>query len=426
MKDVVYKCRLVPSAISLWCGFPHAAMRALLLAIALRSPSLLAEHAGFYRINSSSNQSLLSFSTDGTLSWSGALGGFSVEKRTNSVEGTWAPWARGTSVTAAASLKVHDFTPPPEMVFIPAGYFMMGDAFNDTQTVALPVHPVFVSGFYIDKFEVTYEKIRRALQWAYDAGKLTVTATNIANAEGDPQILMWLPAPGQQVLAWNGVLNFNNGQFLYKNGSSYRTNHPAVWVTWYGAVAYCNYLSQMEGLPVCYNLTNWTCDFNATGYRLPTEAEWEKAARGGREGYRFPWANEENTTTHARANYRSNTNFTYDVSPTPGFNPIATNQPQPYTTAVGYFPPNGYGLYDVSGNVWEYVWDWGTVRYQGVDPKVPQFDPTGMPTGQNRAFRGGSWYTVVNSTIVASRYVGYPPTTAHDDIGFRTARKAPQ
>lgn len=404
----------------------QAAIGMLVLTLGLPSPNLPAEEGAFYRVAASSNQSVLSFSADGTLSWNGLLGGFSVEKSTDLSEGIWAPWARGTSVVAAASLKVHDFTTPPGKVFIPAGYFMMGDALNDTQTIALPVHPVFVSAFYIDKFEVTYEQMRQVLQWAYDAGKLTVTATNVINAEGNSQILMWLPAPGQ-VIAWDYVLSFTNGQFSIRSGSSFRTNHPCVWVTWYGAVAYCNYLSQMEGLPVCYNLTNWTCDFTATGYRLPTEAEWEKAARGGWEGYRFPWANAENTTTHARANYRSTTGFAYDVSPTRGHNPAGTAEGiQPYSTRVGYFPPNDYGLYDMSGNVWEWVWDLGTVRYQGVDPNVAQFDPTGLPSGDTRIFRGGSWMTHASSTTVASRYLASPIDDAFDDIGLRTVRKAPQ
>jgi formylglycine-generating enzyme required for sulfatase activity len=396
----------------------------VLLGLAMASPlPVAADDAALFRIVSQTNQTtLLNFGTDGTLSWTGTPGGFTVQRNADLSQGLWAPWAYGTSVTTTASLKVRDFATPADMSYIPAGYFTMGDIFDDTQTVALPVHPVYVSAFYINKYDTTQEEMRQVLQWAYDAGKLIVASNNVINVEGDPQNLFWLPSSGS-VQAWDYVIDFANGQFFIRPDGLYRTNHPCVWVTWYGAVSYCNYRSQKQGLPVCYNLTNWTCDFTATGYRLPTEAEWEKAARGGYEGYRFPWPS--NYTSHAVADYRSVPGVSYDLGPTPGYNPAATNfYGSPYSTPVGYFPPNGYGLYDMSGNAWQWVWDWGTVRYQNINGV--QFDPTGMPNGANRVFRGGSWLTVVYSTVVASRYVDYPPTTAFDDIGFRVARKAPQ
>jgi formylglycine-generating enzyme required for sulfatase activity len=291
------------------------------------------------------------------------------------------------------------------MVFIPSSYFTMGDILGDLTGLGTPVHPVYVTELFMDKFEVTNEQMRRVLQWASDHNKILVSGDNVLNTEGTSQTLIALNK-------YDSVLGFANGQFVVQAG---RTNHPCVWVTWYGAAAYCNYLSEMNNLPVCYNLTNWTCDFISYGYRLPTEAEWEKAARGGPEGHRFPWTDED-TITHSQANYYSSTNNNYDISPTRGYNPSA-GVSAPLIMAVGRFPPNGYGLYDMAGNVWEWVWDWND-RY----PSDTQFDPTGPSTGTYRVSRGGSWRTTAERVTCAMRYPTSEPTVSFDDIGFRTVR----
>ena len=132
---------------------------------------------------------------------------------------------------------------------------------------------------------------------------------------------------------------------------------------------------------------NWT----ANGYRLPTEAEWEKAARGGLSGQRFPWGN---SISESQANYYAEpAEFSYDLGPYTGYN---TNfNPGTYTSPVGSFAPNGYGLYDMAGNVYEWCWDWFATPYGQPTTN----NPTGPAVTQSvlfgplyvRVMRGGNW-----------------------------------
>ena len=274
---------------------------------------------------------------------------------------------------------------PANMVLIPAGSFQMGNAFaNEGDSSELPVHSVFVSAFYMDKFEV--------------------------------QKSLW-----DDVRLWSAARGYS-----YDNtGDGKATNHPAYYMDWYDAVKWCNARSQKEGrVPAYYTDAALTqvytngqvapyVNWNA-GYRLPTEAEWEKGARGGLAGHRFPWGNTD-LITHSNANYYSSATYSYDVSPTRGYNPAFVDASQIYTSPVGSFAPNGYGLYDMAGNVWEWTWD-----YAGNYTSASQTDPRGPDSGTSRVGKGGNWNFYAEHLRCSYRF-GNAPGYAANNIGFRCA-----
>ena len=192
-------------------------------------------------------------------------------------------------------------------------------------------------------------------------------------------------------------------------------------------VKWCNAHSEKEGRTPCYyadatkttiyktgqlSVANDWVKWEANGYRLPTEAEWEKAARGGAAGHIFPWVDVD-TITHSRANYYSSSAYSYDVSPTRVYHP--DYRTYPYTSPVGSFAPNGYGLYDMAGNVWEWCWDsYDSSYYSGS----PTSDPRGPASGTYRVLRGGSWNTFANCARGANRN-RLTPDYSYFSVGFR-------
>ena len=256
-------------------------------------------------------------------------------------------------------------SPAPNLARIPAGEFFMGA--SDAEEDERPVHRVFVGEFFIGRFPVTNDEYARFVRAAGHPAP-AVRALPLVAAGGRDTVFKDLATP-----------------YVWQRGEppAGRGSHPVVLITYDDAVAYCRWLAEALRRAV----------------RLPTEAEWEKAARGGVEGRRYPWGDDIDS---------SRCNFLLD--------PAVKHQRGTRTT--GTYPPNAYGLYDVSGNVWEWVADWYGSDYYAISETK---DPGGPQNGHMRIVRGGSW---VNEDVTMLR-CGYrhkvPPDTYAYSIGFRIA-----
>lgn len=175
---------------------------------------------------------------------------------------------------------------------------------------------------------------------------------------------------------------------------STKDDFPVTHVSWYGAASYCNWRSLIDGLTPCYNTSTWACDFNADGYRLPTEAEWEKGARGPYGERTYPWGE---GIESSYACYSSSA-------------PVAVG-----STPDGVSP---YRLHDMAGNAREWCNDWYSITYYSFSSST---DPTGPATGVQRVIRGGSWDDL-STQIRCARRFNANPGEADAETGFRTTR----
>jgi formylglycine-generating enzyme required for sulfatase activity len=305
---------------------------------------------------------------------------------------------------------------PDDLVKIPAGTFQMGNcmAADEGGADELPFVAVTVNSFRMGKTEITNQQYCEFLNSALQLG-LIKYAGEVYPADDAGFDYEYCHLAGMYV-ACQVAYDWTKFLVLPKNGRD-MSHDPITEVTWYGAVAYCNWRSQQEGREPCYDLSTWTCDFSKKGYRLPTEAEWEYAARGGLAGKRFPWGD---TISHNEANYVSYFGmYDYDLGPTEGSHPAWTDGTHPYTAPAGSFAANGFGLYDVTGNVREWCNDWYSADYYQSSPSN---NPTGPATGEMRVIRGGGWWG--GDQRISDRY-SYQPGFHNRERGFRIVLNVP-
>lgn len=303
---------------------------------------------------------------------------------------------------------------PTGMSVIPAGEFQMGDPWVvEGDSNESPRHAVSLDQFFMDSYEVTNQQYADALNWALGQGGLIAVNSGVVYQAGTGTSYPYFNTTTNS--AFSGI-TWDGSAFGVVSG---KENHPVILVSWYGAVAYANWRSGMQGKPLNYDLSTWDCNWGS-GYRLPTEAEWERAARGGAADHRFPWS-DTNNIDHTRANYYSSGNPYYDVG-TAGYDPAFSSGDMPYTSPVGYFPANDYGLYDMAGNAWEWCNDWYDGTYYSSSPSS---NPRGPDTGtaDTRVLRGGSWSSMALNQRCAYRSNGLPNYRAISN-GFRLAISA--
>ena len=294
---------------------------------------------------------------------------------------------------------------PPEMLFVPGGSFEMGNPFNDGPGLPdeKPVHSVTLFDYEIGKFEVTNQQIAEVYNWAWDNGRITDVTDRFVIAHD--VTLVWINATASQV-------SFVGEEFLVETKDGvFMGDFPVVEITWYGAVAFCNWLSEMHGLEPTYDTSTWQCDRTRNGYRLPTEAEWERAAS---------WTGSEHLTYGTGSHNIDCTRATINRC-----NPFGFSF-KPLLTPVGFFNgDNGtihsqspIGAYDMSGNASEWVHDWYDENYYASSPGV---DPDGPATGTHKVRRGGSWLNAPKLARSAARQT-LPPGEGYDNTGFRLVR----
>ena len=280
---------------------------------------------------------------------------------------------------------------PEGMIWIENGSFIMGS--DQGLLDERPAHKVNLNGFWIDQYEVTNAEFVKFV---------TETGYESYSEEVEDSLVFVSPylTPGQPLRPMSWWKLVANADWQHPEGEQDsiegKENHPVVHVTYEDASAYCNWLDK----------------------ELPTEAQFEYAARGGLEGEIYSWGSQPRHRHEAMTNHWQG-NFPYHNENSDG---------HANTAPVGSFPPNNYGLYDITGNVWEWVSDWYHPNYYSNSPRR---NPTGVPRAESldpneptlpkRSIRGGSFLCSENycSGFRVSARMPAEPSSSTNHTGFR-------
>ncbi len=328
--------------------------------------------------------------------------------------------AANASKATTATTPIDKGTTPSGMVWIPGGQFTMGTDDASMWPAERPAHPAKVNGFWMDSTEVTNGEFAKFVE---ATGYVSTAETTPSLEEIMAQVPPGTPPPPPEVLVPGALVFTPTDQPVELNNESQwwkwvlgadwrhpegpdsnivgRDKHPVIMVSWLDAQAYAKW----------------------AGKRLPTEAEWERAARGGLENNTFVWGNELEPQGKIMANIWQG-NFPNSNTGEDSFQ---------RTAPVASFPPNGYGLYDMGGNVWEWCSNWfQTDLYSTLDKNTVQDNPTGPEKSKNpnhpfaneRVIRGGSFlcHPSYCSSYRPSARLGNTPDTGMSHLGFRLVK----
>jgi formylglycine-generating enzyme required for sulfatase activity len=288
-----------------------------------------------------------------------------------------------------------DRATPLEMIAVPAGPFAMGSNPGEGSAEETPRHAPNLQAYQVSRYEVTNLQYILGLNWALANGLVT----------HDRDVVYLGDETGVPLLYPQEATSDADRCRIYFNGDIFQVeagfeNQPVAFVTWYGAAAWCNWMSARSGQPVSYDTGGWLCNFEAHSFRLPTEAEWEKAARGAVDARTYPWGEGIDC---AECNFDPG-------SPCVG-HLVAVDD------AAWERDASAIGCRQMGGNVREWCQDWFADDYYAQSPVN---DPRGPATGTGRVVRGGDWRGGAGSARCASRG-STTPAARTGDLGFRVA-----